>query len=158
MTKVLITTVGTSLLTNREDDRPWKGWNGRGGDPLPEKSIVDNWLITASLEAASAETNTLRAITPSSNEHIVFLHSDTPEGRFCSNRLRRFYEQNKRYANVSEKPIAALGYHHDSFAQKGLRSLVSVAVGEIHQATQKAHARLYQSLRRTRLRARSDSV
>lgn len=35
MPHLLITTVGTSLLTNR-DDRPWTGWNRLAGDPLPD--------------------------------------------------------------------------------------------------------------------------
>jgi len=69
----IITTVGTSLLTNRE--RPWEGWKAKAGMPLPESSIVREWLAEADMAVASAESNTLQALEVSDRDEIVFLHS-----------------------------------------------------------------------------------
>ena len=124
MAHLLITTVGTSLLTNR-DDRPWAGWNGRAGDPLPKAADVDQWLAQADVVTASAETNTLYAIGVHDSDHVLFLYSDTEEGRFCSERLLHFYD--KRCRQVRGRSLTALGYSHASFSQKGLKVLVEEA-------------------------------
>lgn len=138
MARLLIATVGTSLLTNR-DSRPWAGWNGRGGDPLPDAGQVQTWLTSADLVAASAETNTLRALCVDNTDRLLLLHSDTPEGRFCSGQLCEFYKQTVRCADVAEREIRALGYEHESFAQRGLRSLVSVVIAAIREANRQSH-------------------
>ena len=57
MARLLITTVGTSLLTNR-DERPWE-WSFRKKTDLPDTGIVDKWLVTADPAKVSAEMNTL---------------------------------------------------------------------------------------------------
>ena len=132
---MLIATVGTSLLTNR-DARPWAGWNSRNGDPLPEAMSVQKWLATADLVVATAETNTLHALCLEGADHLVLLHSDTPEGRFCSRQLCDFYGQAGRSAIATEREIRALGYQHESLSQRGLRSLVSVAIKAIKDANE----------------------
>ena len=50
MHRQIICTIGTSLLSNR-DDRPWAGWNPRTPDPLPAADAVDGWLRTARIAA-----------------------------------------------------------------------------------------------------------
>lgn len=135
MAHLLITTVGTSLLTNR-DDRPWAGWNGRAGDPLPNAEDVDQWLDQAEAVTASAETNTLYAIGVHDLDHILFLHSDTPEGRFCSERLQHFYAKCCR--QVDGRSLTALGYSHASFSQKGLKVLVEEAIKAVREAREKS--------------------
>ncbi len=136
MPRLLVTTVGTSLLTNR-DDRPWAGWNGRGGDPLPEAAAVDDWLAGADAVKASAETNTLRAIEAQASDHLLFLHSDTPEGRFCSERLQHFYAEVVKCRDIAGRSLTALGYAHPSFSQKGLKILVQEAIEAVKQARNK---------------------
>lgn len=133
MARLLITTVGTSLLTNR-DGRPWKGWNGRAGNPLPDEAEVDRWLEAADPISASAETNTLRSIEISAADHVLLLHSDTPEGRFCSNRLHRFYTDVGKCRQVKERQLTALGYAGASFSQKGLKALVNEAIAAVLDA------------------------
>jgi putative CRISPR-associated protein (TIGR02619 family) len=142
MARLLITTVGTSLLTNR-DTRPWAGWNGRNGDPLPDENVVQEWLTSADLVAVSAETNSLRSLCLESSDSVLFLHSDTPEGRFCSNQLCNFYSQNHHLTKVEEKEIKALGYQHESFAQRGLRSIVSIVIEAIKSANEKGHQPIF---------------
>ena len=132
MPRLLICTVGTSLLTNR-DARPWAGW--RSPQPLPDDDDVNRWLAAADPVDASAETNTLHALALSADDRVLLLHSDTPEGRFCSERLRD-YLANGRCRDAGGRPLAALGYHSASFAQRGLKSLVAevlVAVGSARQ-------------------------
>ncbi len=133
MARLLITTVGTSLLTNR-DDRPWSGWNGRDGGPLPNATDVDQWLERADPVKVSAETNTLQAIEVRDADHVRFLHSDTPEGRFCSDRLLRFYSEVVKCHQVDACPLTSLGSTHPSFAQKGLKVLVDKAIAAVHHA------------------------
>ena len=137
MARLLITTVGTSLLTNR-DDRPWTGWNGRYGDPLPDVNQVDRWLAHADPVTASAETNTLQGIDIGSSDRVCFLHSDTPEGRFCSERLQRFYTDVVGCREVEARSLTALGYAHASFSQKGLKILVDETIGAVRRARERS--------------------
>ena len=137
MSRLLIVTVGTSLLTNR-DDRPWAGWNGRSGDPLPDAAAVETWLARTDPVQASAETNTLQAIGVQDLDRLLFLHSDTPEGRFCSERLQRFYADVMKCRDVAGRSLTALGYAHASFSQKGLKVLVQEAIKAVNQAREQA--------------------
>lgn len=132
MPRLLITTVGTSLLTNR-DDRPWAGWDVRRNDRLPEPEVVDAWLDQADPARASAETNTWQALGLEEGDRVVLLHSDTVEGKYCAERLLR-YLQARRCREASLGPLTALTYKTGSFAQRGLRSLVSEAIKGIRQA------------------------
>lgn len=131
MSRLLICTVGTSLITNR--DRPWGGWNSRESGPLPKESEVDRWLDAADPVAASAETNTLRAVECGQRDHVVLLHSDTPEGTFCAKRLEHYLESGRCREAVCRK-ITQLGYQHRGFAQDGLRSLVTEALDAVRGA------------------------
>ena len=51
MTRMLICSVGTSLLAGR--DRPWK-WSPGGGAEYPDAKVVDEWLQQADPVKASA--------------------------------------------------------------------------------------------------------
>ncbi len=130
MPRTLITTVGTSLLTNR-DGRPWGGW--RSGSPFPEPKEVEQWLESTEPAQASAETNTWQAIGLEPDDRVALLHSDTAEGRYCAERLLGYLQAGRcRQAHLA--PLGGLGYHPGTFAQCGLRSLVSAAVSHIVQA------------------------
>jgi putative CRISPR-associated protein (TIGR02619 family) len=132
MPRLLICTVGTSLLTNR-DDRPWTGWSPQRRDSLPEAPAVDTWLASADPVTASAETNTLRAVGLGADDRVRLLHSDTPEGQFCSQRLLTYLRAG-RCREADERKLSALSYHQGSFAQRGLRSLVDEAITAIRRA------------------------
>lgn len=124
MSRQIICTVGTSLLTNR-DDRPWAGWNPRTRDPLPNAAEVQRWLSAADLAGASAETNTLRALSLSEADVLALLPSDTPEGSFCAEALRELYRA--RCRDVSLESIGRLGYGAAVFTT-GLKSLVALTL------------------------------
>lgn len=128
MSRCILSTVGTSLLTNR-DDRPWAGW--RPGDDFPDAAQVDAWLTAADASAASAETNTLKRLELSEADVLVLLHSDTPEGRFCAERLQTLYGGTVR--EVGLEKIGKLGYGADHFTA-GLKALVDVTLRKVHEA------------------------
>lgn len=130
MPRQILCTVGTSLLTNR-DGRPWEGWNPRRPDPLPAADEVDCWLRTAEPTAASAETNTLARLDLEETDTLVLLHSDTPEGRFCAERLKRYYESRVREASLEQ--IGKLGYGAAQFTS-GLKALIGAAIRRVHLA------------------------
>lgn len=130
MSREIICTVGTSLLTNR-DDRPWTGWKPRPPDPLPPLDEVVGWLGSADPVKASAETNTLRALELSDEDVLALLHSDTNEGRFCADALAAFYRP--RCREVVLERIGRLGYGADVFTA-GLKSLVDVTLRRVQRA------------------------
>ena len=131
MARLLITTVGTSLLTNR-DKRPWTWSHWKAEEPLPNPKVVDDWLATANPVEASAEMNTLHRREIGEIDRISFLHSDTPEGKYCSDRLGMYYE--KKCREVRQCVLRALSYQDKSFAQRGLKSLISVTLQELRFA------------------------
>ncbi len=131
MNNMQIVTVGTSLLTNR-DDRPWCGWTR--SIPLPGQKPVANWLMDSDPKKASAELNTLHTIGVDETDHLRFLHSDTPEGAFCAESLCTYAKKKWGVRNADITSVVSLGYEHGSFAQKGLRSLVDVALKSLKDA------------------------
>jgi putative CRISPR-associated protein (TIGR02619 family) len=128
MYRTIICSVGTSLLTNR-DERPWSGW--QPGNPLPPHDEVLAWLRQADLTRASAETNTLRAMEIDEGDELVLFGSLTDEGRFCTRVLWDFYTSRKVTTGV--QTIAGLGYSADRFTA-GLKSLVNEAIRAIKKA------------------------
>ncbi|MEJ5365821.1 MAG: putative CRISPR-associated protein [Desulfosoma sp.] len=130
MAREILCTVGTSLLTNR-DDRPWGGWSPRDGRPLPEPDLVDDWLQSADLRTASAETNTLSRLDIVETDVLAFLHSETEEGKFCAERLKSFY--GTRAWKVDLEKISRLGYGAYTFTA-GLKALVDVTIRRVHKA------------------------
>jgi putative CRISPR-associated protein (TIGR02619 family) len=139
MSRHIICTVGTSLLTNR-DDRPWAGWNPRTSDPLPDAADVERWLAGADPVKASAETNTLRVLDLSGRDCLSLLHSDTPEGRFCAEALRGLYH--RQCHQVSLEQIGRLGYGAATFTA-GLKSLVDIALRLVREARRQGRQPLF---------------
>lgn len=130
MAREILCTVGTSLLTNR-DDRPWGGWNPARRDPLPAAGEVDAWLKQADPGKASAETNTLRLLELDETDTLSLLHSDTPEGRFCAERLAELYRA--AVCEVLLEQIGQLGYAARNFS-RGLKALVDVVLKRVRAA------------------------
>ncbi len=129
MSRYILCSVGTSLLTNR-DDRPWAAWHP--GGVLPDAAEVDAWLGRADVSTAGAETNTLARLELTETDVLVLLHSDTPEGRFCAERLQTLYRGTVR--EVMLEKIGKLGYGADHFTA-GLKALVDIAIRKVHEAS-----------------------
>jgi len=128
VSRVVICTVGTSLLTNW-DERPWSGW--RRGASLPKAQGVDRWLSGADPMMASAEIHTVHQMSLSSGDTIALLHSNTEEGRFCAERLQTLWKA--KVQRDSLRRIGNLRYAAAEFG-KGLKTLVDAAVGLVREA------------------------
>lgn len=132
--KTVITTVGTSLLTNR-DDRPWAGW--RSGNPFPEQDKITHWLIQADPRRISAETHTwyrLGILDSPDKVQVILVHSQTLDGKFCAEQLQKYAEIRHLQADVRQ--IDGLTYADAITFNKGLVRLVRV-LAEIIHANQK---------------------
>jgi len=111
--RTIITTVGTSLLTNFR-----KAIEGSE----PTELALANYLRHTPAEQASAETNSLNRLL-SEDDSIIFLHSTTDEGRLCADCLARHFSS-MDYGS-SSIVIPDLSYQESRFKMRGLRSLVS---------------------------------
>lgn len=120
--RTILTTVGTSLLSNARRDLK------RETDaPIPPHDLT-NYLNSTPDERACAETNSLSRLLKE-DDRIVFLHSDTEEGRLCAEVLRAFYEKKGYSAEIVRVPD--LNYSESRFKMRGLRSLVATLIKQI---------------------------
>ncbi|MCX7624862.1 MAG: putative CRISPR-associated protein [Candidatus Sumerlaeaceae bacterium] len=92
---------------------------------------MNRWLSTADMEAASAETNTLRRINLSQDDKLILMHSSTPEGRFCAECLADLYKNSTR--DVIVKEVSELGYAADKFSS-ALKKLIDITVNTVTEA------------------------
>ncbi|MBD2389276.1 putative CRISPR-associated protein [Aphanizomenon flos-aquae NRERC-008] len=110
--ETMIMTVGTSLLTNRDDNsekkRPWVGQKNIG-----DRQIAIQWMSEIEPEFISAETNTIWRLNPNFNDEILLLHSDTPSGLECAEVLKEYLENIRGQKNVSLNPIPGINYDLD---------------------------------------------
>jgi putative CRISPR-associated protein (TIGR02619 family) len=123
MTRVILNTVGTSLLGNA------KRANLQTDDELLE-------FLQRDPRKASAETNALdRLLEP--DDRAVMLYSDTPDGERCARLIARYLE---RTHPAETERVPGLSYHERGFAQHGLRNLVHALAGRIRTAQRNGHA------------------
>ncbi|MDG4550923.1 MAG: putative CRISPR-associated protein [Candidatus Contendobacter sp.] len=126
--RTIITTVGTSLLNNR-DGRPWSK------DPLPDPAVVAAWLQDADPRRASAELHTwfrLGLFEQPTHERVRLIHSHTPDGQFCAERLRDYAQRHRLDAALVD--ITELHYTDTATFNRGLRQLVHVLAEQIRAA------------------------
>ncbi|SHH26771.1 CRISPR-associated protein, APE2256 family [Thermosyntropha lipolytica DSM 11003] len=117
MRKILCT-VGTSLLTNCR----------REGGENQEEFFLLSFIEKKGEALASAETNSLsRILEP--GDQIVFLYSQTREGKICADTLQSYYEKKGVKSRIKE--IDNLSYAHSTFATRGLKSLIDTLIEEI---------------------------
>ena len=139
--RTVIVTTGTSLLTNRDENvsrpgRPWQSW--AFGSELPDKSVPAAYLEHADPLIASAETHTLVRLPLRETDRLVWLCSDTPEGQWCGETLQTHYAT-RGYLGTLRR-IDGLGYHNESFAERGLRNLLAETFKAIDEAGGADHA------------------
>jgi putative CRISPR-associated protein (TIGR02619 family) len=125
--RTILTTVGTSLLSNAARAL------SRKQEELTDEELV-NYLRTTDPVQATAETNSLSRLLHE-DDHIVFLHSDTPEGERCARLLSRHYGRNGYKAEM--KRVPELNYQESRFKMRGLRSLVAALIEQIEEEREK---------------------
>ncbi|MCL4513810.1 MAG: putative CRISPR-associated protein, partial [Candidatus Eremiobacteraeota bacterium] len=112
MPRVIITTVGTSLLGNIKRDRKLE---------KPTDQDLSNYLRHTNPVEASAETNSLSRLLVEGNE-IVLVHSETDEGKQCAEMLGKHFESSGY--KVTLHKVRYLSYAESQFKMRGLCSLV----------------------------------
>lgn len=122
--RVIITTTGTSLLTNTA--RALKKNNAEVTD-----DELRHYFEEVGPEKASAETNSLPKIaTP--DDGVVMLYTATPEGERCAKQIES-YLKGKNWRNLRLRELE-LKQNEAQFERKGLRNLVDTIIDEINQA------------------------
>ncbi len=114
--RTILTTVGTSLLTNAKRDLKVE---------KPDQQQLANYVRHTPPDKASAETNSLSRLLET-GDRIVFLHSQTEEGEMCAQTLRRYYENEGYSADL--RGVPDLTYTESRFKMRGLRSLVATLI------------------------------
>jgi putative CRISPR-associated protein (TIGR02619 family) len=117
--RTILTTVGTSLLSNSRRDL--------GAQKL-DRHPLGNYLRLNVPAKTAAETNSLSRLLKE-GDHIVFLYSHTEEGELCAQVLERHFSiagYEGRLVGVSD-----LTYSESRFKMRGLRSLVATLIKEI---------------------------
>jgi putative CRISPR-associated protein (TIGR02619 family) len=117
---VILTTVGTSLLTNAK----------KALKENPTDQDILNYL-QADPQKACAETNSLSRILQAGDE-IVLLYSATEEGRKAAHLLHQYFLQANVPCGLVE--IGGLAYEARGFVDFGLKNFVRTLAGEIRKA------------------------
>jgi putative CRISPR-associated protein (TIGR02619 family) len=121
--QTIIMTVGTSLLTNPdknlEPQRPWLGQKTIGD---PEQALA--WMKRTNLELISAETKTYLQLDPTSNDALILLHSETPDGLECAQILKLFFEQELGQQQVSLVPLPGINYELEGSSLERMAELL----------------------------------
>jgi len=117
--RTILVTVGTSLLSNAK-----RVLNVENPDPQQ----LANYLAREAPVRASAETNSLQRLLQE-DDRLVFLCSQTPEGKQCATALESHYKRAGHTTQVVEVPD--LTYADSSFKMRGLRSLVATLIQQI---------------------------
>jgi len=121
MSSVILTTVGTSLLSNAKRD-----------GLVSDQEILR--YLAQDPKKASAETNSLlRVLQP--GDEIVLLHSATEEGRKAAQLLQEYWRQQGVACSLVE--IAGLAYEARGFVDFGLKNFVRTLAGEIRKAARR---------------------
>lgn len=128
--RTIITTTGTSLISN------YRNSLGATGKSMPTLQEILGYLREVSPEQASAETNSLSRLLQEGDE-IVFLHSETDDGRLCTEALSEFYKSKGYRCMVKE--ISNLRYGAQQFKNKGLRSLVAEMAQIVRERKRQKH-------------------
>jgi len=122
--KTIITTTGTSLLSNASRELKKK-----------QTEVTDDELRhffeRVGVENACAETNSLLKIAKQDDE-IVLLFTKTTEGERCCQQIEK-YLNTKGWKRVRRRQLT-LEQKEEQFERQGLRHLVDVLIEEIEQA------------------------
>jgi putative CRISPR-associated protein (TIGR02619 family) len=76
------------------------------------------------LELISAETNTYLRLDPTSNDALILLHSETPDGLECAQILKLFFEQELGQQQVSLVPLPGINYELEGSSLERMAELL----------------------------------
>ncbi len=125
--RVVVVTVGASLLSNycarRGIQQASLLESGRAAEELV--GYINSGSGADWLYRACAETNTLERILKQ-GDSIIFIHSETEEGRICAEALKAFYSGRGYWADT--KVVKDLKYDERRFSIIGLHSLINMLI------------------------------
>lgn len=131
--KTIIMTVGTSLLANPDRDlvnkRPWVGQKTIG-----ERIQAIDWMSQTALELISAETNTLWRLDPNSDDAVLLLHSDTPQGLECAEILKMFFLKALEQKSIHLHKLPGINYESEE-SKSALEKMAELLKQLIEQST-----------------------
>jgi putative CRISPR-associated protein (TIGR02619 family) len=139
--QTVIMTVGTSLLTNKDEGlskekrRPWLIADGTATS-LGGFEPALRWMNQTNAELISAETNTLLRFNLMADDAVVLMHSDTPSGLECAGALQEFFVASGQ-KNVELKKLPGINYAEESQPSAlermfdELKRLIDSARGEV---------------------------
>lgn len=132
--RTLITTIGTSVLTNG------KLW--RHGEPVPERHPVEHWLSATDPVAASAETNSWHRLDAlgAAETRVVLAHSSTNEGRLAAEVLADYARNFGPEAVLVEVP--RLGQTGEGDFNRALASLAKIICEQAFLAGRRGYAEI----------------
>jgi putative CRISPR-associated protein (TIGR02619 family) len=122
--RTIIVTVGTSLLSNANRDLDARN---------PDEQQLANYLRHTNPQRAAAETNSLSRLIME-GDSLIFLHSETDEGRQCAEALSKHYNAQGYRARLHKVPD--LTYAESRFKMRGLRSLVATLIDLVRRERQ----------------------
>ncbi|MEM2941695.1 MAG: putative CRISPR-associated protein [Thermoproteota archaeon] len=123
--RTILTTVGTSLLSNARRDLKTEN---------PDRHQLANYLRLSDPTKTAAETNSLCRLLKEGDD-VVFLYSHTEEGELCAKVLEGYF-RNKGYDGRSVE-VPDLTYSESRFKMRGLRSLVATLIEEVRREQSK---------------------
>ncbi len=121
--KTVITTTGTSLLTNAVRDLK------KSKETLTDEELRHRFQQVGE-EKASAETNSLSKIASSDSE-IILLYTATLDGSRCAKTIEQYLHSKNQAVSSKELPLE---YNEQQFESHGLRQLVNILIEEINKA------------------------
>jgi putative CRISPR-associated protein (TIGR02619 family) len=136
--QTILMTVGTSLLTNKDENlegkRPWIGER-----TISDQEAAIDWMVEKTnesmnwMEHFSAETNTFWRLDPKSTDELILLHSDPSEGLECAQVLRTFFQQTWEQQTVQLHPLPGVNYESEQ-SESALEKMASLLMQLIEQA------------------------
>ncbi len=124
MTKGVIMTVGTSLLTNN-------GW--RRGEPIPDSPTLAAWAANAA--KPSAEMSTWQGMNPEEVGRICLIATATEPAQAAAKALLETFPLPPSHKNI--RTAERLGTEQEALAyERGLRNFADEVISEIREAEQ----------------------
>jgi putative CRISPR-associated protein (TIGR02619 family) len=120
MARIIISTVGTSLIGNAKKEN--------------NQDLV-SFIRSMGEEKASAETNALKSLSEPGDE-FIFLASDSDDGRNCAKSLESYFSSKKHKCEVIK--LTGLTGNPNEFTNKGLIELIRL-LGTLFHEKSKNH-------------------
>ena len=129
--KLIISTTGTSIATNIRRDIFPKFFNKDAEEKIREE--IKTAIKIKEVDLISAETKSLNKIGIDNTTHIAFIHTDTPDGRLCSEVLKEWCSKNWRCTVTLHEVKDLQVKDADLFVREGIRNYLKLCIDLIEK-------------------------